>query len=95
MTQNWRACDKGLNFAAKGSKEQYPPTPPPERKVMGYGFRKLPTDVEFARRSARYLAALGYRPIQIGTTLVTELNVAPAIAEDIVAELNNDLALAS
>ena len=62
---------------------------------MGYGFRKLPTDPEVARRSARYLAALGYRPIEIGTALVAELNVAPGIAETIVAEMSNDLALAS
>lgn len=64
---------------------------------MGYGFRKLPTDPEFARRSARYLTALGYRPNEVGIALVTELNVAPTIADAIVAELSasDELAIAS
>lgn len=62
---------------------------------MGYGFRKLPTDLEFARRSARYLIALGYRPAEVGIALVTELNVADTIAEEIVSELTHDLAMAS
>lgn len=62
---------------------------------MGYGFRKLPTDPEFARRSARYLAGRGYRPTEIGTALVTELSVAPTVADGIVAELDDDFAVAS
>lgn len=62
---------------------------------LQYGFRTMPTDPEFALRSARYLSALGYRPAEIRTSLVDELKVAPNTADDIVAELGGNLAIAS
>ena len=50
---------------------------------MTYGFRKPPTDRDFARRSAQYLAAHGYRPKQIRAALITQLEMPRPVAEHI------------
>lgn len=45
------------------------------------GFRNLPVDIAFARRSARYLAAQGYAPSHIHSVLVDELEISDADAD--------------
>lgn len=52
---------------------------------MKTGFRKLEVDRAFARRSARYLAAQGYRPAEIRSALVEELDVTDSFADDIIS----------
>ena len=47
------------------------------------GFRPINTSTEFARRSASYLAAHGYSPLQIERALVAELAVSNSAAADI------------
>jgi hypothetical protein len=54
---------------------------------MQTGFRKLPTEETFARRSARYLHTNGYRPAAIKTALVDELGVTARSATRILASL--------
>ena len=53
--------------------------------TMQTGFRQLPVDLEFARRSARYLADQGYLPPQIQSALVEQLNVTASSADAVVA----------
>lgn len=42
---------------------------------MNTGFRPVPTDIGFARRSARYLASQGLGPNQIRSALVEQLDI--------------------
>jgi len=55
--------------------------------VMTYGFRKLPTDTAFARRSAEYLAQQGLNSDAISTSLRNELQLCDTDIDSIVSEL--------
>lgn len=52
---------------------------------MKTGFLPPPTDLRFARRSARYLTSEGYPAKQVHAFLVEELSVAPFAADLIVS----------
>jgi hypothetical protein len=54
---------------------------------MNTGFRTLPTDLDFARRSAKYLAESGCPRSQIEAALVQELAITPPKAADIIAAI--------
>jgi len=54
---------------------------------METGFRNANTDPEFARRSAAYLAANGYKPREIRLVLLEELELSTRYADDIVSAL--------
>ena len=54
---------------------------------MKTGFRPLPVETAFARRSARYLASQGYRPGQIRSALVQELDVTDSFADEVISSL--------
>lgn len=51
------------------------------------GFRVVPTEPDFAERSARYLANSGYRREQIAEALVSELDISTGAATHIVTAI--------
>lgn len=53
--------------------------------TMQTGFRQLPVDIAFARRSARYLAAQGYPPTRIRSALVEQLDITDSDADEVVS----------
>lgn len=54
---------------------------------MKTGFRTLAVEPGFARRSANYLASQGYRPGQIRSALVEELDITDAFADEVISSI--------
>lgn len=52
---------------------------------MQTGFRQLPVDIAFARRSARYLASQGYPPSHIHAALMEQLDITDADADQVLS----------
>ena len=57
------------------------------QRSLVMGFAPAPTEIDFAERSARYLAHNGYKPAQIARALVDELNVSSHNATNIVSTI--------
>ena len=54
---------------------------------MKTGFRTLPVESDFARRSANYLASRGCRPGEIRSALVEELDLTDAVADEVLSSI--------